>query len=854
MPRLPDKSALGGLPSLQTGDSVVTGSQYGAGEVARGLEKAGGALTQVADDEIHKRDALDAAKWEAARRPQYEALVDEFHKDPDYKTFGPRFKEAVSEIDKNAEGLVTSPELREKLRYKAAVESDGALRRVLSHGDRLRRQDEYAQADDAIGRTVSPAINPDTTPESASETVRQAQAHLDNLRNTGVLDPAQAHHLQDRHITGINGVLPRIAANRLWSDPYGTLTDLGVANSAQPSAPGSSIGPRRSDGLATVTTGGGAKVHVSADHADRFKGLLDDLEANGVEIKADQTGGYNTRPIRGTGTPSQHSFGRAIDINWNENAEGTKGKLDPELARSLAAKWGLKWGGDWKNPDPMHFEVAKDAKPVPMEQRGITSFAGNKKPTEQDQAAEPADPNDRTPPLPTTGSPWADLYSRMSPVARAHLITNARTALHATLQQDLKDAEAYAERNGELPVDDNGKTVKDRMARILTPNQISKGNLALDSAVGRFKAVSGLSDMDDAQAEQHLRTISPDEKVKEGLPYAIAAKNQQYAQKAYQKIQDLRAKDPAQAVMGGPLSVAGVPKVSVGADGQLAIDEGDTGNVRTRAAPEVQQTMAILRGQHPDLQLTQAEDGTVSVNPSADPAGRTKAIGSILDARLAAQKRLGVPGSDQRAITMKEAQGLLDMRNASSLSADEFQTKIAEAQKRAKEAYGPYAGRALSDAVKLVVKDRQNKETGLDLATSLITGRIDPDSLLQQRATRAFDDRYWKSGPGTLPSGESGQRGSEMLRRSAADQPTEFEPWRSAPGVGPARRAPSVEQGSMGSDVASPGIAISTYPTPSSAQIEWLKKNSGNPTALTVFRSKFGTDAVKRYGGASEQK
>jgi hypothetical protein len=102
----------------------------------------------------------------------------------------------------------------------------------------------------------------------------------------------------------------------------------------------------------------GYGITVGSPYADKFKGLLDDLEANGVKVDRSQSGGYNYRNIAGTNRLSNHAYGRALDVNWNDNARGTKGKIDPQLARALAQKHGLVWGGDWSNPDPMHFEVA----------------------------------------------------------------------------------------------------------------------------------------------------------------------------------------------------------------------------------------------------------------------------------------------------------------------------------------------------------------------------------------------------------------------------------------------------------------------------------------------------------------
>ena len=127
--------------------------------------------------------------------------------------------------------------------------------------------------------------------------------------------------------------------------------------------------------LKVITSPSGARFTVAADYADKFTGLIGDLEAQGYGINAKASGGYNPRNIRGTNKPSNHAFGRAVDINWDRNALGTKGDIPAEVARSLAAKHGMTWGGDWSRPDPMHFEVAK-AGPVPMGQRSLTAYAG----------------------------------------------------------------------------------------------------------------------------------------------------------------------------------------------------------------------------------------------------------------------------------------------------------------------------------------------------------------------------------------------------------------------------------------------------------------------------------------------
>ena len=54
---------------------------------------------------------------------------------------------------------------------------------------------------------------------------------------------------------------------------------------------------------------------------------------------------------------SMHSWGIAIDINPATNAYGTQGDIPAEFVQAFKDV-GFSWGGDWKTPDPMHFQYA----------------------------------------------------------------------------------------------------------------------------------------------------------------------------------------------------------------------------------------------------------------------------------------------------------------------------------------------------------------------------------------------------------------------------------------------------------------------------------------------------------------
>ena len=73
--------------------------------------------------------------------------------------------------------------------------------------------------------------------------------------------------------------------------------------------------------------------------------------------------GYCYRTIRGqTENLSNHSSGTAIDLNATKHPLGKAGTFEPlqvTLINALCKKYGVRWGGNYKNRvDEMHFEIS----------------------------------------------------------------------------------------------------------------------------------------------------------------------------------------------------------------------------------------------------------------------------------------------------------------------------------------------------------------------------------------------------------------------------------------------------------------------------------------------------------------
>ena len=86
---------------------------------------------------------------------------------------------------------------------------------------------------------------------------------------------------------------------------------------------------------------------------------LDNVVKRGLfaEIKS-WNGCFNIRKKKAGSTPSLHSWGLAIDINAADNGFNKPPTMSRELVQCFKDA-GFDWGGDWRTPDGMHFQLSK---------------------------------------------------------------------------------------------------------------------------------------------------------------------------------------------------------------------------------------------------------------------------------------------------------------------------------------------------------------------------------------------------------------------------------------------------------------------------------------------------------------
>lgn len=142
--------------------------------------------------------------------------------------------------------------------------------------------------------------------------------------------------------------------------------------------------PNCSPGKMAVASGGGASVRCRKEIVPLVSVLLA-ATALSYKLKPAACGAYNCRPIAGTKTPSNHSWGLAIDINWNDNPMSST--FHSTIPLPVVHMWedcGFYWGGRYRNrPDTMHFEFLDRAGDVHLLAAKAALYLGGKTPPKQ---------------------------------------------------------------------------------------------------------------------------------------------------------------------------------------------------------------------------------------------------------------------------------------------------------------------------------------------------------------------------------------------------------------------------------------------------------------------------------------
>ncbi len=812
MPRLPGPEALGGVPSTRSGRTTpnVGNLNTGGSGLNKGIAAVGTALMGIAEERSKEDDALDVLKAEAHRRTKITDLENSFDRDNDDATFNERFTPAAKAIDDEAAGLIRNEKTREKWRYRADIETEGSRNRVLDKGTRLAKEKKYVETDDAITKLVPGPGDPE---EVRSKRLQEADDAITLAERSGLVSPLHANKMRKDRLYGTGGAIYREAESRLDTDPYGVLADLNVAGKRTPTTADPSdlsdvedisgkarlrSAPRKGavEGIVIHHTAGSSLDGALSHGKIAGTGTTYYVDRDG-SIKRAAADEHRTIHIQEPGSP-RRTGGPAHLGNDNTIGIEVVAKNDADVTDAQRAALERLLGGLSSRhkikPDNIvgHGELQGGPGGNKEADEGVAAAKAFRSRPRPELITGSIDPNDVEPEIVAPEvSAAAQRYMRMTPEARAALTTRARTALSAVTQQEIADDIERIRRTGQPQVGEDGRTSLDRAGRVLTRNQVTKMKIAWDEAALEHKAVSPLRELSEDQAIEHLARLTPDEKAPEDS-YRSSSRVQKKAIDEWKRVEKLRNEDP-----GG--SVSGAPELKAAAE------------ATTRRRPEV------------SLQVSPDGEIEVATAQGAEMSGQ-KARAAIIEARLAAQERIGLPNWKRKTITKREAERLMDMPADTTLPDDQFTKRLRVAADRVDQAYGKELGRKVfEDAVALTIKGKEHREEAASIISRMARGERVSNADLRRFESLGDIDRVGRAFEGQ----------------------SEF-----TPGLGqPERPAISPNIGTLAGigDYASQEASKK----PNAKQKEWL---TANPDQWQVFDQEFGRGASSAILKKGEKK
>jgi hypothetical protein len=472
--------------------------------------------------------------------------------------------------------------------------------------------------------------------------------------------------------------------------------------------------------------------------------------------------------------------------------------------------------------------------------------------------------------------------SRLSPERRQVAMGELARALRADATTGLEGDIESITRTGRARALPDGTTWLQRAQRagIFTEMQLAGFERRIRQAEARFRALNGLSDMTPDEMDDRIASLDTS-RVGDGEDYATAARARDAAARARERLLQLRRSDPALWASGTfLLGTRGTPQYNSRGEVVTAPAEDD---VRVQPAREVVEAHAALARRHPHLQLQfNEEDGTFTVTAAPVPGqiepsqARPQALRLtdprltpedrrlIIEARLAAMARVGIPEGERRFLSSAEARELLGLpSDLKGMDPTRYERHLREAADRAMTLFGPrYARRAFETAFGFRQLSREQRDSASSIGGDLPgSGReaMTPADLsrLSRMAELSREEALWRYGSPSisLPGVGEGLPFGPLMGIAAppsapspgwfGSAPSPDVPPSLAPSAGVMGGMPRGMASVPGVSVAPTGVGAAQFGRPTQEDISGLLESPLNRQA--AFDRRFGPGSAAMY-------
>jgi hypothetical protein len=237
MPRMPDKSQLGGPGSLRSGRGIVSAGDVDASAVGKGLETLGaGMQTGIAhyragqEKAEKEQDALDLIRADAAQRQGLFDAERALDNDGDYSTHDSRYTPVATEVTRRAGDLIRNPQMREKWNLKAGNDILAGRERLIRRADDYGRQERTGQLESTLEGYRNDYSNANTPDSDRPRLLENMRTSIQLGERSGILSPNAARKLEQQYVKGAQ---IEEAKRRELDDPEGLRRDLLGADAAR---------------------------------------------------------------------------------------------------------------------------------------------------------------------------------------------------------------------------------------------------------------------------------------------------------------------------------------------------------------------------------------------------------------------------------------------------------------------------------------------------------------------------------------------------------------------------------------------------------------------------------------------
>lgn len=690
MPTLPTKKDLGRVfpqpsPSIRAPDMT---SQY------RGLQQLGGTIAAWGQEREQKDDALELIKAEAELRKGLYEIQRDFQNDSDYPTYDQRFQERRKALLDRTSSMVSGERARELWATKAGMEAEVVRDKILRRGQHLHREGQLADLDASLDTHLNIIANPRSSQDERDQADTAITHAIDLAKRTGVLDPVKSRKLREKYGQEAERIT---TLNKLSSgeDVEKILNELGVAHTQKKRAIISPIletgeaDPRKgiarvySDTEGTWSFGnfglntGGSMQRFIKDYASdlgftaepgtaEFRTQWNRIATeNPDKLIAAERAWYSDTiaskvPDRliSAGVPGEIANDTRVQTYFADRSVQQGGGSIKNHSRRIAEAVGMSTDADSFIKAMTHLDVSSVERDFVTRLAEVEAKHGkevrdrfaqglrNRSLRRADMSMGSDDVEDG----------YAGPYKYMTPRQRLGLANTVKAAHHSKVVQDLRDDAEYIKDHGVAPKDSQGRTAIDRAKLFLSPSQMRAAEFKIQSAHTEYKAISPLKEMPESVARDHIDGLLPSHAL-EGEHYAIAARIHDKAMREWDRVLRKRDSDPADAVETSKEVVEAIKRIN-------ALGGGVPNSVKYE---------------------------------------------HIIDARLKAQERLGIPVTLRKIITKREAYNLLQLpRNPTE---EDVEAAFRDASKRAVERYGKYAIDALRMAKDFRISSQSARES-----------------------------------------------------------------------------------------------------------------------------------------------